>query len=219
MRTLTVEVMVFNVRAGALETLLVRGPGNVWGLAERPVSPGRGLAREAEAALAEQTGVRGAELEQLFTFDRDDAHVATVGYLALISAERHPVTPGQDVVEVRWFRTDDLPDLRPEQAEALQYATERLRAKASYAPVAFVLLPDLFSMGELQSVYEAILGSSLDARNFRRDVLAAGVVEAAGRTRSGGPGRPAQLYRWRGGGFSVVPSERRVARAMGTDRE
>lgn len=216
MRALRVEVVVFTVRGGRLETALLRGRANTWRLPGKPVDTTGTLRDAAEAALAEETGVRNVELEQLFTFDRDDGEGAAVTYLALLNAGAHPLAPGRDVVEVRWFAWDDVPDLAPEQAETLTYGRERLRAKAAYAPVAARMMPGDFTISEVQRVYEAVLGRPLDARNFRRDLTSAGVVERLDRTRSTGPGRPAALYRWsaRAEGFSVVAEERRLAKTL-----
>jgi len=214
MKRLEVEVVVFTVRQGRLEALLVRGPGNAWALPGRPASGTLPLAEQARSALAEAAGVRDVELEQLYSFDRDEGAAVAVTYMALIAAEPHPLAPGPEVVEVRWCDVDDLPDLPAQQSRALEYGHQRLRAKSAYAPIAFQLMPEAFTMRELRHAYEAVLGVSLDPRNFRRDVLTAGVVESAGRTRSQGPGRPAQLYRSVGGEFSVVARERRIARAI-----
>jgi len=220
MKRLAVEVVVFTVRVGRLEALLVRGPGNAWALPGRPASERLSLAEEARTALAEMAGVRGVELEQLYSFDRDDGAGVTVAHMALIAAEPHPLAPGPGVVEVRWCPLDDLPDLPPQQAGALEYGLQRLRAKSAYAPIAFQLMPEAFTMRELAHAYEAVLGTELDPRNFRRDVLAAGIVEQAGRARPEGPGRPAKLYRSVGGEFSVIARERRIARAItGADRD
>jgi 8-oxo-dGTP diphosphatase len=214
MKEVRVELAVFTVRAGRVEALLVRRPGNRWSVPGSPVPSGVLLEPAALAALGEQTGVRDIAAEQLCTFDRPPDGIA-VGYLALIAAERHPLAPGPDAVEVRWFPDDDLPPLDPDATRVVQVGLGRLRAKTAYAPVAFQLLPDAFTLSDLQEVYEAILGGPLDPRNFRRDVLAAGVVAPIGRTRSEGRGRPAMLYRSAGGEFAVVPSERRAARAIG----
>lgn len=210
------EVVVFTVRGGRLETALLRERANTWRLPGMPVGTAGTLHDAAEAALAEETGVHNVELEQLFTFDRDGGEGAAVTYLALLHAGAHPLAPGRDVVEVRWFAWGDVPDLAPEQAETLAYGRERLRAKAAYAPVAARLMPGDFTISEVQRVYEAVLGRTLDARNFRRDLTSAGVVERIERTRSAGPGRPAALYRWTPGAeaFSVVAEERRLARAL-----
>lgn len=214
MKRVAVELVVMTVRRGRLEALVARLPHSVWALPRAPVCGGETLEHAAERALAEGAGVRGVALEQLYTFAREGTDALSVAYLALIAAERHPLAPGADVVEVRWFPLTDLPALAPEQREVLEYGHRRLRAKTAYAPLAFQLLPETFTLGELQAVYEAVLGTALDTRNFRRDVLGAGVVAPVGRARSVGRGRPAQLYRCTGGDFSVVAGERRTARIL-----
>ena len=213
MKQVNVRLVVVSVREQRLETLLLRLPGSVWALPGAPVGDGVTLEAAASRALEAQTGVRGLRLEQLYTFDRDAAGVS-VAYLALIAAERHPLAPGPEVVEVRWFPLSDLPALDASDQEILDYGRARVRAKAAYAPIALDLLPDAFTLGELQEAYEAVLDRPLDTRNFRRDVLASGVVEPLGRVRSEGPGRPARLYRSAGGDFQVLAPERRIARAI-----
>jgi 8-oxo-dGTP diphosphatase len=175
------------------------------------------LREAALATLARQTGVRDVPCEQLYTFDRQPDGVC-VAYLALIAADRHPIAPGPDEVEVRWFAHDDLPALDAEEAEVLAVGLERLRAKTLYAPIALQLLPETFTLGEVQAVYEAVLSEPLDARNFRRDLLAAGAVEPLDTVRAEGRGRPARLYRAAPGQFAVLASERRAARAGAATR-
>ncbi len=214
MKQVSAELVLFTVRYQRLEALLVRLPGNLWRLPGGPVRPGRTVQQAAVDALAAQTGVRGIALEQLYSFDRDAGNALVVAHLALIAADRHPLMPGPDVVEVRWFTVDDMPALEPEPSEILAYGHARLRAKAAYAPIALQLLPEEFTLGDLQVAYEAVLGHPLDTRNFRRDVLAGGLVEEAGAVRADGPGRPARLYRSAGGDFQVLARERRIARAI-----
>lgn len=208
-----VEVAVFTVRRGVLEVLLGRRGGGTWSLASTGPDGAGGLDAAATRAVEDMAGIRSITTEQLFTFDRSGEEVA-VAYLALIDAGRHPISPGTDVAEVRWFAHDDLPSLEDGQAAVVAYGLQRLRAKTSYAPVAVNLLPDLFTLGEMQAVYEVLLGRGLDARNFRRDVLRAGVVQESGEVRAEGRGRPARLYRSAGGHFAVDARERRVARAI-----
>jgi 8-oxo-dGTP diphosphatase len=214
MKQVSVRLVVLSVREGRLEALLVRLPGSVWALPGAAVDVGATLEAAASRALDEQTGVRGIRLEQLYTFDRDGGAGVSVAHLALVPADRHALAPGPEAVEVRWFPLSDLPALNASDAEILEYGRARVRAKAAYAPIALDLLPDAFTLGELQGVYEAVLERPLDTRNFRRDVLASGVVEPAGRTRSEGPGRPARLYRSAGGEFQALAPERRIARAI-----
>ena len=214
MKRVNVRLVVLTVRGRALEALLERLPGSVWALPGGEVGAGATLEAAASRALEQQTGVRGIRLEQLYTFDRDGGEGVTVAHLALAPAERHPLAPGPDVVEVRWLPLGDLPALDPGDAEILEYGRARVRAKAAYAPIALDLLPEAFTLAELQAVYEAVLERPLDTRNFRRDVLASGAVRPLGRTRSDGPGRPAGLYRASGGDFQALAPERRIARAI-----
>lgn len=213
-----VEVAVFTVHDRRLEVLLGRTPGGTWRLPSGDAGGGADLGDSAREAVRTTAGIRGIAMEQLYTFDRPDA-AAAVAYLALIDSGRHPLAPGADVVEVRWFPHDDLPALSPGQGDVLQYGLSRLRAKTAYAPVAVGLLPELFTLGEMQAVYEVLLGRPLDARNFRRDVLAAGVVEESGGVRGEGRGRPARLYRSAGGHFAVDARERRAARVISSGDE
>jgi 8-oxo-dGTP diphosphatase len=214
MTQVSVELVVMTVQDGALDVLLVRRPGNVWALPQGPTL-GSPLAVDAARALADQTGITDIRLEQLYSFDRGGDTQVAVSYLSLIAADRHPLAPGPDIVEVRWFPLDDLPPLATGHADAIGYGQARLRAKTAYAPIAVELLPETFTLAELQAVYEVVLGEHLDTRNFRRDVLGAGIVEEAGTARRPGPGRPARLYRSRGTDFAVVARERRIAGRIG----
>ena len=216
MKAVTADVVVLTVRDTRLEVLLARLPGNLWQLPGGVVTGDATVEESAVGALAAQTGIRGVALEQLYTFDRAAGAGLCVAHLALIAADRHPITPGPEVVEVRWFAMGDVPALDPDAAEVLAYGHTRLRAKAAYAPIAVQLLPEVFTLGELQIAYEAVLGRELDTRNFRRDVLAGGLLADAGSVRAEGPGRPARLYRSTGGDFQVLAPERRIARAIGS---
>jgi len=210
MTQVSVELVVMTVQHSDLEVLLVRRPGNMWSLPSGPTY-GSPLAVDAARALHAQTGIDGIRLEQLFSFDRDGDTQVAVSYLALIAADRHPLAPGSDIVEVRWFALHDLPALETGHADVIAYGHARLRAKTAYAPIAVQLLPETFTLRELQAVYEVVLGEGLDTRNFRRDALAAGIVEEVGTARRPGPGRPARLYRSRGNDFAVAARERRIA--------
>ena len=168
MKQVDVRLVVLTVRRRALEALLVRLPCHVWALPGAAVRPGATLEAAASRALEGQTGVRGIRLEQLYTFDRDGGSGVSVAHLALAPAERHPPTPGPEVVEVRWFPLADLPALEASDARILDYGRARVRAKAAYAPIALDLLPEAFTLAELQAVYEAVpIGASSTAPSTR----------------------------------------------------
>jgi 8-oxo-dGTP diphosphatase len=155
--------------------------------------PDEPLERAAERVLA-AVGLDGGSvrhLEQLATFGRLDrdprGRVVSVSYLALQPAPATSATPA------RWLPARDPPGLAFDHGEILATALRRLRGKLSYSTVAYGLLPDEFTLSELQGVYEGVLGRPVDKRNFRRKMLGLGVLSETGGQRRG-PHRPAQLY-------------------------
>lgn len=197
----TVDVVIFTIRERALHVLLVeRG---IAPFAGRWALPGgfirdESLEDAAKRELEEETGVRDVYLEQLYTFgdpDRDPrGRVVTVAYYALIRSDGAP-TPigGTDAATARWWPVQKRPALAFDHDAILDYAVERLRAKLEYTTVGFRLLPRKFTLGQLQTVYEAILGRPLDKRNFRRKLGLLDVLTPL-KERVGEAGRPAQLY-------------------------
>ena len=165
-----------------------------------------------ERELEEETGLRGAYLDQLYTYgapDRDPrGRVVSVAYFALIPSNEPICTRGgSDVSRACWRKIDDLPKLAFDHEEIIQYALRRLRYKLEYSAVGFQLLPETFTLTELQHTYEIILGEELDKRNFRRRILDAKVIEATPHKRSG-EGRPARLYRYRDDAVAEVKARR-----------
>jgi 8-oxo-dGTP diphosphatase len=204
---------MLGVREGELAALFVRRPGNRWGLPGGAVEASEALDDAAEAALAAQAGATAGLVEQLYTFGAAGEDIR-VTYLALGTPDRSPIAPGPGVVEVRWVGLADPPPVSDADRQAVSVARERLRGKAAYAPIALAMLPESFTLGELQTVYEAALGVDLDTRNFRRDVLASGLVEPSGGTRASGPGRPARLYQAGTGSLAIGERERRLAGSL-----
>lgn len=199
----TVDVVIFTVRDGALHVLLVRRAAAPY--AGRYAIPG-GFVHEDESLeaaalreLAEETGVRDIYLEQLYSFGdpgRDPrGRVVTVAFFALIASAHRRLAAGTDAADARWFPTSALPALAFDHRRIVDYAVERLRNKLEYTTVGFQLLPEKFTLGELQNVYEAILAKRIDKRNFRRKIQLLGILTALRESRATGR-RPAQLYRF-----------------------
>ena len=141
----------------------------------------------------------GAYIEQLRTFgdiDRDPrGRVVSTAYLALL---RDPtqLSDSSRYAGASWCPVDALPPLAYDHAAMIGVGLERVRAKLGYTNIVHALLPREWTFAELQSVYEAVLERSFDRRNFRKKLLATGLLEAVGRKR-GGAHRPAELYRFR----------------------
>jgi 8-oxo-dGTP diphosphatase len=198
----TVDAVVF-ARADRLRLLLVqRGVepfAGRWALPGGFVHMDESLHDAVRRELAEETGVELAWMEQLQTFgapDRDPrGRVISVAYLALVSPEGLALAAGTDADRAAWFDEDDLPDLAFDHADIVAVARRRLAAKARYQPVGFELLPERFTLAQLQALYEELLGRPLDKRNFRKKVARLGLLQALDEHTSG-PGRPARLHRF-----------------------
>jgi 8-oxo-dGTP diphosphatase len=207
----TVDIVIFTVQDGQLRALLVRRKyppfEGQWAIPGGFVNPDESLESAALRELTEETGVNDVYLEQLFTFGepgRDPrGRVVTVAYFALVSSGRQ-IIAGSDAAQARWFSFHELPKLAFDHGAILDYAVLRLRNKLQYTTVGFQLLPPEFTLGELQDVYEAILGKTLDKRNFRRKMKILKVLSPLPRFKRQGVGPKARLYRFSAASFEKL---------------
>ncbi|MDE2234009.1 MAG: NUDIX hydrolase [Gammaproteobacteria bacterium] len=199
----TTDVAVFTLQKGELHVLLIRRGNDpfrgAWALPGGFVRPEEGLEDCARRELEEETGVSGFYLEQLYTFgavQRDPRErVLTVAYFALIPSDRVVLKASADADAVAWFPANRLPELAFDHRDILKAARERLAAKLDYSTIAFQFMPAVFTLSELQTVYETIKGEKLDKRNFRKSILALKRLETTGKYKREGAHRPAMLYR------------------------
>lgn len=215
---LDVRVVVFSLRSERLQVLLSPAPASStqFELPGRPVPADQSLEETATESVLFLTGLREAFLEQLYTYG--DTHrqpgnrLISVVYFSIIPAGAAQA-PGQPPISVKdecrpkWFPVNDLPPLAMDYREVVDYALRRLRYKLEYTAIGFQLLPENFSLSELQKTYEMILGEMIDKRNFRRRILQAGIIEETVHRRSG-EGRPARLYRYRPDAVAEVKARR-----------
>ncbi len=217
--SVTVDVVLFTFSDGELRTLLIQRAGppyaGQWALPGGFARMDESLEAAAQRELLEETGARDVYLEQLYTFGdppRDPrGRVITVVYFALVSAEqaaRMAVAGGDDAQDARWWNVYDLPALAFDHRSILDYALQRLRWKLEWTALGFLLLPNQFTLSELQSVYETVLKEALDKRNFRRKILAADILEESGGLREGDH-RPAKLYRFTAKAIELEQARRR----------
>jgi 8-oxo-dGTP diphosphatase len=212
----TVEVVLFSVHSRDLKVLLMCRAAapfrHRWCLPGGFGRPNESLDDAARRQLQEETNVHDVYLEQLYTFGaprRDPrGRVISVAYFALVAADvnAHATDAG---IEVGWHTVSDLPELAFDHGEIVRYALQRLRYKLEYTSVGFELLPNEFTLTELQTAYETVLGEELDKRNFRRRILDAGILAETNRYRqSEGQGRPARLYRYKKNAVTEVKARR-----------
>ena len=158
------------------------------------------LDEAARRELSEETGISRVYLEQLYTFsdiDRDPRErVVSVAYCALVKLSDHRVKAATDAREAAWFSVVDLPKLSFDHDKIVAMALTRLKGKVVYQPIGFELLPPKFTLSQLQHLYEVILEKELDKRNFRKKVLAMGLLEELDEVEQDVAHRAARLYRF-----------------------
>ena len=211
--SVAVDLVIFTVRDGALQVLLVeRGVPpfkGQWALPGGFVLERETLEDAARRELQEETGLADVYLEQLYTFgepDRDPrGRTIAVAYYALTPPA--PVQASTDAAAAAWHPAARPPKLAFDHAKILRTGLERLRAKLGYSTVGFELLPRQFTLTELQALYEAILERPLDKRNFRKKILSLGVLKSEGQKRAAGAHRPARLYSFALGKMKILDGQ------------
>ncbi|BBO35615.1 NUDIX hydrolase [Lacipirellula parvula] len=201
---LTVDIVVFALDDDELKVMLIERDlqpfAGAWALPGGFVRVDETLDEAARRELHEETGLHDIYLEQLYTFGqvaRDPRErVVTVAFYALVNLAGHSVRASTDARNAAWFSLSDLPKLAFDHADILKTAVERLRNKVSYQPIGFELLPERFTLTQLQRLYELILDRELDKRNFRKKVLAMEFVKETGEIEKDVAHRAARLYRF-----------------------
>lgn len=200
--SVTTDCVIFGFDGSNLKVLLVqRGIEPYKG---RWAFPG-GFLRMDESAeegalreLREETGLQGAYIKQFHTFSepkRDPRErVITIAYYALVKLQ--DVIGGDDAAQARWFALNEVPSLAFDHDQILRRAEQELRKQIHFEPIGFELLPEKFTMKELQQLYEAILNVKFDRRNFYNKMLHLGILTQLDETVKNSPKKEAFLYRF-----------------------
>jgi 8-oxo-dGTP diphosphatase len=219
--SVAVDLVLLGMLDGRLSVLLLqRGQhpfAGRWALPGGFVGIAEALDTAAERVLREKAGIANAHLEQLYTFgavDRDPRmRIITVAWLALLTEDAFAAALAANppllsaAIDVPWTGEagGEVRPLSPEgsalpmafdHAEILALAILRLRGKLDYSDVGFALLPELFTLRQLQDVHEAILGTTLNKPAFRRRMLDKGWLAPTGAREEGTSYRPAELFRF-----------------------
>jgi len=210
--SVTVDICICTIKDDDLKILLIKRKyppfRNCWaipgGFVE--IAKKENLYQTACRELQEETGISGVWIEQLKTYgtvDRDPRkRVITVVYYALIpwkELEKQHIEAADDAKEYYWFSLFKLPKLAFDHETILKDLTIRLEGKISYTPLAFNLLPKIFTWNDLQKVYEIILQKGLITANFRRKINSLyQLKELKSAKIDDGPGRPAVLLIYNG---------------------
>lgn len=207
--SVAVDLLVFTIEEDRLKILTIRrqyppfeGQRALPGVFVRDDET---LDQAAQRGLREETGLEDIYFEQLYTWgapDRDPRRrVISVSYLALVDAQRllgfgpGLRTTGAELADVQELLTAE--DLAFDHRQIIACGRERLAGKVEYTPIAFSLVPEEFTLPQLQRVYELLLGKPLYKANFRKKI--APLVEETDRSTSGDAHRPSKFYRLRTG--------------------
>jgi len=202
----SVDCVIFGFEAGELKILLIERneePFKDWlALPGYIVGQDESIDDAAERILYELTGLRDLHMKQFHTFGEVNRHpqgrVITVAYYALIrlsgQKELRPVT--QFARKAFWHPVNELPKLAFDHTEIFETGFNNIKRRLDYQPIAFELLPEKFTLTQLQSVYEAVENKKLDKRNFRKKMLSFGFLKELDEKEKGVSYRAAKLYKF-----------------------
>jgi len=202
---IAVDAIVFGYKNNSLYVLLIEqkfgSTDKYWALPGGLVKQDESLKEAVIRELHEETNVQLNFMEQLYTFGddifRDSRNrVVSVAYFALVDASNLEIKADTDADKVQWYKIDEIPPLAFDHNLIIEKAISRLKAKLTYEPIGFDLLPEEFLFSDLENLYCTILEKEIDRRNFRKKILSYGFLEQTDRFSPIKSGRPAKLFRF-----------------------
>lgn len=203
----TVDIVIITVKDGLLKVLLTKRSKEPFkGYYTLPggfVNKNISINNSALQILKRDTNIEGAFLEQLYTYgdlDRDSrGRIITVGYYALVDYSKFNIVYSKKYESLDWFSKSDLKKLNIgfDHKKIINDAIDRITNKIEYSNIAFQLLPEKFTLAELQRVYETILNKELDKRNFRKKIVELEMLEELEEYKKEGRMRPAKYHRFK----------------------
>ncbi len=201
---LSIDCLVFGFQNSKLEVLLVEhGEGIIkgkWALPGGWVNYNENIDDAAYRILKDLTGVDHLFLNQLHAFGEVERYpkkrVITIAYIALTKPENYQLIPGFTASDARWADVNEIKSLPYDHIKILESGLENLRRRVRYEPIGFNLLPEKFTLLQLQELYEAILSIKLDKPNFRRKIMKMDLLISCDEKQEGVSHRAASLYRF-----------------------
>jgi len=201
---LSIDCLIFGFQKGRLDILLVKHAKGIsegkWALPGGWITYGESVDTAANRILKSLTGISNIYLEQLKAFGEPNRYptkrVITISYFALINEEHYALIPGFTASDVQWFNILELPELPYDHTHILDFGFTHLKHKVRHEPIGFNLLPEKFTLLQLQGLYEAILETQLDKSNFRRKLAKMKLLKACNEKQKDVSHRAAGLYRF-----------------------
>lgn len=172
--------------------------GDYWGVIGSHLPADKNMDDYARFILNKTTGLNKVFLKQVKTFGSVNrvpfSRVITTAFYTIINPEYHDMRQSEMAKILRWFEVDNLPKMLFDHAEIIQTSVKELRKEAKYHPVGYQLLPDKFTLTQIQSLYETVLNQKLDTRNFRKKIQKMGLLIDTDEKQTGVAHRAAKLY-------------------------
>lgn len=199
---ISVDCVIFGFDENKLKVLLIRSDlkkyKGKWSLLGDLIKPNEDLDKAAYRVLQQRTGLNDIYLEQVHTFGEVKRHpagrVITVAYYSLINTEHHKLKIYDN--ELHWHDVQNISDLAFDHQQIFDTCYKRLQKRIQEHPLAFNLLPKKFSLRELQNLYESILDTKMDRRNFRKKFFAMDLLTDLKEMERDVPHRPGKLYQF-----------------------
>lgn len=173
---------------------------NYWSLFGEHVPEEQDLDEFAKELLLQATGLNDVYLQQISAFGSLNrvpyTRVITIGYYALINPDYYSLKQSSIAKSLQWFNLNELPKLCFDHEQIIQQALDKLRQEVMYHPVGFHLLPEKFTLTEIQSLYEVILNKKMDTRNFRKKLAKMELLIDSGEKQQKVAHRAAKLYQF-----------------------
>lgn len=208
-----VDAIVFGYQNNQLYVLLIQQKFGTqetyWALPGGLVQNDESLQDAVKRELKEETNISVNYFEQLFTFGDDvfrdpRNRVISVTYFALVDSTKLIVKADTDAEKAQWFKIDEIPPLAFDHKIILGKGIERLKAKLTYEPIGFDLLPKEFLFSELENLYCTILEKEIDRRNFRKKILSFEIIEETDQFSPLKSGRPAKLFKFNKQKYNIL---------------
>jgi len=212
---LSVDCVVFGYHEGKIRVLLIERDAEPyrgsWALPGDLVSPKDDLLFSANSVLTKLTGLKNIFMEQFLTFGSVNRHpagrVATVGYYSLVKSDNYDPVASSWAKSLKWFDIRELPELAFDHDRILDKGIRTLQRRVRYRPVGFELLPNKFTLKELQVLYEALLEVEFDKPNFRKKILSMDLLVQLDELETNVSHRPAKLFRFDEQKYKILRSE------------
>ncbi len=204
LNALSVDCVIFGFDEGELKALLIKRKeepsSGMWALPGGFVEPTESLDNAAMRVLSELTSIPDMYMEQVYTFGGVNRYplgrVISVSYYALVKISDYKIQATSKIEDVAWLPLSEIKELVFDHKEILQKALSTLKERVKFHPVGFELLPEKFTLTQLQNLYEVILGVLLDKRNFRKKLLGMDLIIKLDESQIGVAHRAARFFKF-----------------------